>query len=47
MYAKFKVYLDEEYTKTNKIKDTSNPDWNFKKVFTMKQLDDVVSFNHS
>ncbi|KAK2143188.1 hypothetical protein LSH36_870g00010 [Paralvinella palmiformis] len=40
VYAKYVVFMDDEYTSTKVIKDTSNPDWNHKKQF---DFDDVTS----
>ncbi|XP_070175288.1 kinesin-like protein KIF28P isoform X2 [Littorina saxatilis] len=42
VYAKFLVYLDSEYSKTKPLPNTSNPDWNFKKVCPLGQVDDAA-----
>ena len=36
MFARYVTYTDVEYTSTEKIPDTSNPNWNFTKQFSYK-----------
>ena len=43
VYAKFLFYHETTYSQTNPIKNTINPDWNFKKVCTIPAVDDAVS----
>ena len=38
VYAQYQLRDDSEPTQTKKIKDTKNPDWNFKKQHTMKSV---------
>ncbi|XP_076437363.1 kinesin-like protein KIF28 [Babylonia areolata] len=40
LFAKFVVYTDPQASETKRIKNTANPDWNFKKVCNMGVVDD-------
>ncbi|XP_076455652.1 kinesin-like protein KIF28 isoform X2 [Babylonia areolata] len=42
VYAKFLIYLETTYNQTSPIKDTSNPDWNFKKCCTVGKVDEAA-----
>ncbi|KAK3106540.1 hypothetical protein FSP39_022244 [Pinctada imbricata] len=45
MYAKFKVFIDENWKQTKKIKDTPNPDWNFSEVFKYpKATEELITY---
>ncbi len=43
MYAKYILYLEDEYNESNKIKDTTNPDWKHKKMFKYCPATEAVS----
>jgi hypothetical protein len=38
IYVKFRLFLDEEETKTDSMSDTSNPDFNFKKIYSFNKV---------
>ena len=42
MFAKYLVYKEDAMTSTNVVKNTSNPDWNHKRVVNFKQADSDV-----
>jgi len=43
--AKYLVYKEDAYTSTNVVKNTSNPDWNHKRVVNFKQADsELIKF---
>ncbi|KAL5010885.1 hypothetical protein ScPMuIL_013190 [Solemya velum] len=47
VYSKFCVFLEEEYTSTSVIKNTSNPDWNFSKMWSYpKATQQLVDYLH-
>ncbi|XP_046565118.1 LOW QUALITY PROTEIN: kinesin-like protein KIF28P [Haliotis rubra] len=41
VYAKYTVYMDEEYTNTSKVCGTANPDWKHKKQFNFTAVDEA------
>ncbi|KAI8767400.1 kinesin protein KIF28P [Biomphalaria glabrata] len=45
VYAKYVVYKEEKFTTTEIVKNTSNPDWNHKRVLSFpKAEDDLLNF---
>ncbi|XP_060555492.1 kinesin-like protein KIF28P [Ruditapes philippinarum] len=44
VYCKYKVYLEDKFTQTKAIKDTTNPDFNHERVVSMQGTQENVDF---
>lgn len=44
VYCKYRVYLEEKYTQTKAIKDTTNPDFNHERVVSFPGTQESVDF---
>ncbi|XP_045207845.2 kinesin-like protein KIF28P isoform X2 [Mercenaria mercenaria] len=44
VYCKYKVYLEDKYTQTKAVKDTTNPDYNHERVISLPGTQETVDF---